>query len=192
MEGFAELERNLKALPEKIDKRILRKALKSSANIIGAEAQRRFRALFKPHDTPHVPEGIISDIRIRGSYGGGSRIIVRLGLRISPKQDSVWYGRLLETGWNPGSRMGRRAFARKISGIRGNNIRRLARHASLGRVGAMVQYQFYRGVLSGLSKEGQVPGRPFMAPAFKAKAQQALDNVIRELRAGIEREARRA
>lgn len=56
--GLAELERNLKALPDRVAKKVLRSAMRSGANIVKKEAQRRAPRGDSP-DSPFLAEHII-------------------------------------------------------------------------------------------------------------------------------------
>lgn len=93
-ESLRQLERKLNRLPEAIAKKALRSAVTKGATVIRKEAQSR-----APKRTGKLAENIIQRTKIKSLGVKGAEIVIRIGLRLRPKQKSVFYGLFQEFGY---------------------------------------------------------------------------------------------
>jgi len=101
VEGLAELEQNLLKLPEDLAKRALgiaaRRAMESLRRKIAAAAP-----ILKDADSRRVAGQLQRGIKMRSKFIGdgvkGGTIVVTIGLQLSPKESTAFYGRFIELG----------------------------------------------------------------------------------------------
>jgi HK97 gp10 family phage protein len=93
VDGLAELEANLRALPEDLAKKALGMAARKAMRLL----QRRI-ANSAPMRTGQLKRGV----RIRSAFTGdgvrGGTINVSIGVVLKPKEESAFYGKFLELG----------------------------------------------------------------------------------------------
>lgn len=124
VEGLKELEDNLSQLPEDLAKKVLRaaarKAMQSMRDRVAANTPRGSAPLKKGR-TVRLAEGILMSATLRSDGVKGASILVRVGLRVRPKEQSVFYGRFLEFGT---AKMAARPFMRPAFDTEKENVLR--------------------------------------------------------------------
>jgi len=111
--GLAELKELLRKLPADLEKKALRKGARSAANVILAEARRRYGAQF----TSRTGKGKKSFAVMVGRRKKGHGVFARIGVR-----GDAFYLSFLEKGWRHiGRGKGRRARLRSGT-IQGKKI----------------------------------------------------------------------
>lgn len=93
VEGLEELEKNLLALPEDLAKRALGIAARRAMEFL-----RRRIAASAPVLTGKLQRGIKMRSKFIGDGVRGGTIVVSIGLQLSPKEESAFYGRFIELG----------------------------------------------------------------------------------------------
>lgn len=93
IQGLQELEQNLLKLPEDLAKRGLGRAARDAMFLLKLAIQ--FAA---PERTGRLKRGIQMRSKFIGDGVAGGTIIVTIGLQLSPKEESAFYGRFLEFG----------------------------------------------------------------------------------------------
>ena len=93
IDGLKELEENLLKLPEDLAKLGLGRAARKAMTLL--ELAIAFHA---PKLTGKLKRGIKMRSKFIGDGVQGGTIVVSIGLQLSPKEDSVFYGRFLEFG----------------------------------------------------------------------------------------------
>lgn len=93
VEGLVELEQNLLKLPEDLAKRALGIAARRAMEFL-----RKRIAASAPVLTGRLQKGIKMRSKFVGDGVHGGTIIVSIGLQLSPKEASAFYGRFLEFG----------------------------------------------------------------------------------------------
>lgn len=94
--GLEELERNLRALPERLAQRTLASAGRKGIRPIQDAAQTA-----APHRTGKLELGIVSRLKVKSDGVSGATVVVKLGLKTGSrdkKSASVFYGRFIEKG----------------------------------------------------------------------------------------------
>lgn len=166
--GVPALEAQLAALPVKVERRVIAKALRSAANLIlpvaRARAPRKSGVLQRTIRTRALR-------RSRNRIGFGVFTGRRADLGI-PADARYYYPAAQEIGWTP-SRKRRNTGGLRRSGLPGRQ-RRLIRVITTSNNGG-----------------GRIPGQHFMQRAFLDREQSALGILQREISQGIEAEASR-
>lgn len=179
LDGAKEIRDVLATFEDKMQVQVWRRALLAGARVVrdraraaapvrqgDARATRPKRIKGGKMRLPgHLRANVIAKVLRRRRNG---QIVVIAGTR-----GEAWYGRLVETGWNPIDRKARRRVLRNATGRR-----RLTASAR-----ASDAYRLTSAELG----SSTVPPKPWLRPAFQASAQQAVDAVRQELWAGIRR-----
>ena len=166
VDGFAQLDEALKMLPDEVQRKEVRSALRKAARVISDDASQRAPVHAAPYEGPSKaqkkPGTLRHSIAVRLLTARSAKDAVTA--RISVKK-AAWYGRLVEFGHRIVPRLP------KGDGVRGSAksmARRQARKAAHAR--------------------GQnVPAKPFLRPAFDAKGNEAVSVFADALGTGIAR-----
>lgn len=154
VQGLAELQRTLDALPAKLEANLLRGALRAGAKVLADEAKRRVPVLHGD-----LKKSIRVSVRINRRLGrveavikagSGKKALATYlsGGRQMVRSATPWYARLVEKGTRPHSIKPRKARALALQG-KGRTV-------------------------EAVDHPGARP-KPFMAPAFDAKATAAIN-----------------
>ena len=177
--GLPELEKALNELPEKMAKQALQRASRKSAQIVQRAAQAKApvhqkqysAARSKSRKPGQLRRGILVSSSVQGEDVKGATLITKIGLRVRGTT-SAFYGIFIEKGWVVGAKIRATRAAlgfiigKSMRGIRGGRSKRSGPLARGGR---------------------QIPGRPFLGPAFEATKNRMLDVFIVELHKAIEK-----
>lgn len=93
IDGLKELETNLLKLPEDLAKRGLGRAARDAMKLLQLAI-----AFNAPKLTGTLQRGIQMRSKFIGDGVQGGTIVVSIGLKLSPKEESAFYGRFLEFG----------------------------------------------------------------------------------------------
>lgn len=93
IQGLQELETNLLKLPEDLARRGLGRAARDAMKLLQLAI-----AFNAPKLTGKLQRGIQMRSKFIGDGVQGGTIVVSIGLRLSPKEESVFYGKFLEFG----------------------------------------------------------------------------------------------
>ena len=162
VKGLAELQKSMAGIGDKMAKKVLRVGLRQAANVVRNQARANFGTAGGPND---LTGALRASIRVTPRRGTPTRVSVSVvagALTNAQKKrfgvDAAFYALWVERGhWlNRGKALG---------GNRKNEAR--ARRIAAGEV----KY---------------VPAKPFMAPAIKTKAQEAIDILASTVRAKLQ------
>lgn len=169
--NLPDFKRQLVALGQRVEKRLVNRALRAAGRVFRDEAKRQAPVLKDLGNTRRAAGALR-----RGIYVGRSRSSSRkdapavfVGVRATPATKrraaaDPFYWRFLEAGWMP------RGAGRRLKG--GERFRKLQRDRSAKAGARRLEY-------------------PFLKPAFDTKRQQAVEAFSRSLTAGIEAESRK-
>ena len=179
VDGLKQLNKKLKALGPKLEKKVVRQALRAGAKIILADAKR---------NVPVKSGALKKDVRIKTM----KRKKGRVGIIIQTGYGETWYGRLIELGWKlkkgrsvkrAESRLNR--LKRPIKGLHGAAA---SAHAKKNAAEIALATKSVESAKSGKNKN-TVEGRHYLKNAFDSKHQRAAAVITDKIREGIEREA---
>lgn len=182
--GLQELHKTLQELPATIERNVLRGGLKAAGEVIKEEARRRVSV-----ESGALRDSIRVSMRVRTKAGwvnarvkAGStvtkkRVSARANGGVKVEYDNPWYAHLVEFGT---ARHYIKAKTAKALILRGN------KRASSGFAKRWTSW-----IIEGVDHPGARP-KPFMRPAFDAKAQAAIEEMADYIRQRLPRELKKA
>lgn len=175
IEGYEKAARALEALPLKLQRKVLRPAMRDGAKVIATAATREALTSFgSANPAPHLAD----TIRVRAGRGkrGEIRLVVTTGKRSELDIPELtksgtprgYYPTALEFGWTPG--LNRRSELNRLAdSLRASpGSRRIKRGSSAAAA--------LRAAKRSLDAR-KVPGNPFMLRAFNASAAAAKEAI---------------
>lgn len=167
MQGYAQVERRLMALPTKVARKVASQAMRAGAKIIQTEAK-----ALAPKDTGALRKSI----RVRTAKKkkrGEVKFTVTTSSKDNLFKGDQFYGGFQELGY----RLGKRSA----------EVQRLQRAVRKSRNAGV--HSVASAALDSVDKRRRVPGKRFMKRAFNSKGKAAVDLISQQLISGIEREA---